>query len=189
MAKSRPKENKKKITISIDDQLLKKIDRQRGGVKRSTYINTIVAEHFNPRPPEDEGGGTFVTTLELRKTLKSIHNRLQLLDALAYNVKDLEAMVYASIFDVNDKKPGRKAMITEIEHHGISDIYSLGASKTKAVANWIDATLKKRGSIKITRDFKDFSKLAGVEKTEVAMTKFLREYGLSYNKRSKEWKK
>ena len=89
MAKSRPKENKKKITISIDDQLLKKIDRQRGGVKRSTYINTIVAEHFNPRPPEDEGGGTFVTTLELRKTLKSIHNRLQLLDALAYNVKVL----------------------------------------------------------------------------------------------------
>ena len=151
MAKA--KENKQKITISIDDQLLKKIDRQRGNVKRSTYINNLVEEHFNPRPPEDEGGGTFVTTLELRKTLKTIRNRLQLLDSLVYNVKDLEAMVYASLFDVSDKKSGRKAMITEIEHHGISDIYKMGATKSKAVTNWVEKTIKDKGGIKISRDF------------------------------------
>ncbi len=184
------KENKKKITISIDDSLLSKIDRQRGNVKRSTYINNIVEGHFSPRPAEEEGGGTFVTTLELRKTLKNMHHKMQLLDSLAYNVKDLEAIVYDYLFDVSAKKTGKKsATITEIEHHGISDIYTMGTQKSKAVARWIENILKDGGGIKITRDFKNFSKLAGIEKTEVAMTKILREHGLSYNKKSKEWKK
>ena len=66
---------KKKIAISMDENLLEIIDEQRGNEKRSTYINSIIADHFNTAA-EDKGGGTFITTLELRKTLKPIYDKL-----------------------------------------------------------------------------------------------------------------
>jgi hypothetical protein len=83
---------KKKIAISVDEGLLEIIDEQRGNEKRSTYINSIIANHFKALP-EDKGGGTFVTTLELRKTLKPIYNKLLILEGLSHDVKALQEMV------------------------------------------------------------------------------------------------
>lgn len=79
---------KKKVAISLDERLLDLIDRQRGNEKRSTYINNIIATHFKA-VPEDQGGATFVTTLELRKTLKPLYDKLLVLDGL---VADMEAL-------------------------------------------------------------------------------------------------
>ena len=83
---------KKKIAISIDDDLLKLIDEQRGNEKRSTYINSIISTHFKALP-EDKGGGTFVTTLELRKTLKPIYDKLIVLEGLTHDVKALQELI------------------------------------------------------------------------------------------------
>ena len=83
---------KKKIAISIDDDLLEIIDQRRGNEKRSTYVNSIISNHFKS-VPEEKGGGTFVTTLELRKTLKPIHQKLLLIEGLAYDVKALQDLV------------------------------------------------------------------------------------------------
>lgn len=83
---------KKKIAISIDDELLELVDNQRGNEKRSTYINSIISDHFRASPDE-KGGGTFVTTLELRKTLKPIYDKLLVLEGLAHDVKDLHELI------------------------------------------------------------------------------------------------
>ncbi|UCE75077.1 MAG: hypothetical protein JSV56_05070 [Methanomassiliicoccales archaeon] len=83
---------KKKIAISIDENLLEIIDQQRGGEKRSTYINSIISVHFKT-VPEDKGGGTFVTTLELRKTLKPIYDKLLLIEGLSHDVKELQEFI------------------------------------------------------------------------------------------------
>jgi hypothetical protein len=83
---------KKKIAISVDENLLNVIDEQRGNEKRSTYINTIIADHFNAYP-QDKGGGTFVTTLELRKTLKPIYDKLVVLEGISHDVKDLQNLI------------------------------------------------------------------------------------------------
>jgi hypothetical protein len=83
---------KKKIAISLDDELLELVDKQRGNEKRSTYINSIIAEHFKAAP-EDKGGATFVTTLELRKTLKPIYDKLVLLEGLTHDIKELQEFV------------------------------------------------------------------------------------------------
>lgn len=83
---------KKKIAISLDENLLKIIDGQRGNEKRSTYINSIVANHLKAIP-EDGGGGTFVTTLELRKTLKPIYDKLLILEGLSHDVKALQEIL------------------------------------------------------------------------------------------------
>ncbi len=80
---------KKKTTISIDADLLELMDDQRGNEKRSTYINSIISEHFTASPNE-RGGGTFVTTLELRETLKPIYDKLVVLEGLAHDVKELQ---------------------------------------------------------------------------------------------------
>jgi hypothetical protein len=83
---------KKKIAISIDDTLLELIDQQRGYEKRSTYLNTIISDHFKA-VPEERGGGTFVTTLELRKTLKPIYDKLLILEGLSLDVKALQELI------------------------------------------------------------------------------------------------
>jgi hypothetical protein len=83
---------KKKIAISLDDNLLDLIDEQRGGEKRSTYINSILGTHFKAMP-EDTGGGTFVTTLELRKTLKPIYDKLVIMEGLYHDVKTLQEIL------------------------------------------------------------------------------------------------
>lgn len=83
---------KKKIAISIDDDLLELIDQQRGNEKRSTYINSIISNHFRALP-EERGGGTFVTTLELRKTLKPIYDKLLVLEGLTHDVKALQELI------------------------------------------------------------------------------------------------
>jgi len=80
---------KKKIAISIDSELLELVDAQRANEKRSTYINSIIAEHFTASP-EERGGATFVTTLELRKTLKPIYDKLVLMEGLINDVKELQ---------------------------------------------------------------------------------------------------
>lgn len=85
---------KKKIAISIDESLLELIDQQRGNEKRSTYINSIISDHFTALPDE-KGGRTFVTTLELRKTLKPIYDKLLVLEALAHDVKELQEVLRA----------------------------------------------------------------------------------------------
>jgi len=122
-----PEATKEKITISIDKSLLEIIDRQRGNVKRSTYINHIISQYFMPTPPEEQGGGTFVTTLELRKTLKNIHERLKILDALALNVKDLESVVYENLLDtgtMEEMTKGKRAKVLEIHHGKMAEILS-----------------------------------------------------------------
>lgn len=83
---------KKKIAISIDNDLLEVIDEQRGNEKRSTYINSIISDHFKTIP-EEKGGGTFVTTLELRKTLKPVYDKMLLLEGLAHDVKELQEIM------------------------------------------------------------------------------------------------
>ncbi|UCG68020.1 MAG: hypothetical protein JSV09_09265 [Thermoplasmata archaeon] len=83
---------KKKIAISIDGDLLEIIDQQRGNEKRSTYINSIISNHFKA-VPEEKGGGTFVTTLELRKTLKPIYDKLIVLEGLTHDVKALQELL------------------------------------------------------------------------------------------------
>jgi hypothetical protein len=83
---------KKKIAISIDEKLLTLVDSQRGGEKRSTYINSIISNHFHAAP-EEKGGGTFVTTLELRKTLKPIYDKLVVLEGLTHDVKALQELL------------------------------------------------------------------------------------------------
>jgi hypothetical protein len=83
---------KKKIAISVDEGLLNIIDEQRGNEKRSTHINSIIANHYKA-VPEDKGGGTFVTTLELRKTLKPIYDKLLILEGLSHDVKALEEII------------------------------------------------------------------------------------------------
>ncbi len=83
---------KKKIAISLDEKLLELIDEQRGNEKRSTYINSILSDHFRAAP-DDKGGGTFVTTLELRKTLKPIYDKLVILEGLAHDVKELQEFI------------------------------------------------------------------------------------------------
>lgn len=83
---------KKKIAISLDDDLLELIDEQRGNEKRSTYINSIISTHFKALP-EDKGGGTFVTTLELRKTLKPIYDKLIVMEGLTHDVKALQELI------------------------------------------------------------------------------------------------
>lgn len=83
---------KKKIAISIDSELLKLVDDQRGNEKRSTYINSIISEHFTASPGE-RGGATFVTTLELRKTLKPVYDKLVAMDGLVHDVKELQEIV------------------------------------------------------------------------------------------------
>jgi metal-responsive CopG/Arc/MetJ family transcriptional regulator len=85
---------KKKIAISIDENLLEVIDNQRGNEKRSTYINSIVSNHFRVAS-EEKGGGTLVTTLELRKTLKPIYNKLLVLEGLTNDVKALQELLKA----------------------------------------------------------------------------------------------
>jgi len=84
--------SKKKIAISIDHDLLEIIDKQRGNEKRSTYINSIISDHFKA-VPEERGGGTFVTTLELRKTLKPIYDRLLMVEGLSHDVKALQEIL------------------------------------------------------------------------------------------------
>lgn len=83
---------KKKIAISIDSDLLELIDRQRGNEKRSTYINSIISTNFRAIP-EEMGGGTFVTTLELRKTLKPIYEKLLVLEGLTHDIKTLRDII------------------------------------------------------------------------------------------------
>ena len=83
---------KKKIAISLDDNLLELIDEQRGNEKRSTYINSILGTHFKALP-EDIGGGTFITTLELRKTLKPIYNKLVILEGISSDVRALQEII------------------------------------------------------------------------------------------------
>ena len=83
---------KKKIAISIDSDLLELIDNQRANEKRSTYINTIISEHFTASP-EERGGATFVTTLELRKTLKPIYEKLVAMEGLVHDVLELQEFV------------------------------------------------------------------------------------------------
>ena len=82
--------SKKKIAISIDSDLLELVDEQRVNEKRSTYINSIISEHFTVSP-EERGGATFVTTLELKKTLKPIYDKLVLMEGLINDVKELQA--------------------------------------------------------------------------------------------------
>jgi hypothetical protein len=83
---------KRKIAISIDGDLLNTIDQQRGNEKRSTYINSIISNHFRA-VPEEKGGGTFVTTLELRKTLKPIYDKLIVVEGLSHDVKALRELI------------------------------------------------------------------------------------------------
>lgn len=83
---------KKKIAISLDNELLELVDKQRGNEKRSTYINSIISDHFKA-VPDDKGGGTFVTTLELRKTLKPVYDKLVLLEGLTHDVKELQEFI------------------------------------------------------------------------------------------------
>ena len=88
---------KKKIAISLDEELLEMIDKQRGNEKRSTFINSIMSDHFKAAP-EDKGGGTFVTTLELRKTLKPIYDKMVIMEGLAHDVKELQEFVRSKRF-------------------------------------------------------------------------------------------
>ena len=83
---------KKKIAISLDEELLELLDKQRGNEKRSTFINSIISDHFKAAPG-DKGGGTFVTTLELRKTLKPIYDKMVIMEVLAHDVKELQDFV------------------------------------------------------------------------------------------------
>ena len=83
---------KKKIAISIDSDLLELIDDQRANEKRSTYINSIISEHFTASA-EEWGGATFVTTLELRKTLKPFYDKLVAMEGLVHDVKELQEIV------------------------------------------------------------------------------------------------
>ncbi len=76
----------------MDENLLEIIDEQRGNEKRSTYINSIIADHFNTAP-ENKGGGTFITTLELRKTLKPIYDKLLVVEGLSHDVKTLQEIL------------------------------------------------------------------------------------------------
>ncbi|MEE9151307.1 MAG: hypothetical protein V3U20_05665 [Thermoplasmata archaeon] len=87
---------KKKIAISIDDHLLELIDQQRGNEKRSTYLNSIISNHFKAVPGE-KGGGTFVTTLELRKTLKPIYDKLLVLEGVTHDVFALQEIVQSKL--------------------------------------------------------------------------------------------
>ena len=87
---------KKKIAISIDDHLLELIDQQRGNEKRSTYLNSIISNHFKA-VPEEKGGGTFVTTLELRKTLKPIYDKLLVLEGVTRDVSALQEIVQSKL--------------------------------------------------------------------------------------------
>ena len=84
---------KKKITISIDERHLDLIDKQRGGEKRSTYINNVITRHF--KGGSTEGGASFVTSMELKRTLKPIHERLILVDSLEKEVETLRGIVEA----------------------------------------------------------------------------------------------
>lgn len=83
---------KTKIAISIDEELLELIDRQRGNEKRSTYINSLVSEHFSASPSQ-RGGATFVTTLELRKTLKPIFDRLVTVEGLRHDIEEMREII------------------------------------------------------------------------------------------------
>ena len=55
-------------------------------------IPVIITEHFSASP-SDRGGATFVTTLELRKTLKPIFDRLVAVDGLMHDVEELRELI------------------------------------------------------------------------------------------------
>lgn len=84
---------KKKITISIDEKHLDLIDKQRGGEKRSTYINNVITRHFKGASPE--GGAAFVTSMEFKRALKPLHEKLILVDSLEKEVETLRDIVQA----------------------------------------------------------------------------------------------
>ena len=186
---------KKKITISLDDRLLNIIDKQRGSTKRSTYINNIITQHFKPVPDAEAGGGTFVTTLELRKTLKGIHDRLKLLDAVSYNVNDLEAIVYEYIFDAGPKatKGKKGSRVKTIQHNILPEMISksreMGTKAKKEVDKWIDGVLDSYGDIIVERDIASWKKLRGVEGSALTLVKELRSRGMTYIKNEQKWVK
>jgi len=175
--------SKEKITISVDERILEIMDRQRGDTKRSTYINAVLEEYFQPRSPEEKGGGTFVTTLELRKTLKAVHDRLSMLEALDTTVRDLEALVYETLYDVKDRTK------IKVKKGGSPSIpYSVvNEEAVKAVDQWIEENLKKHGSIVIDRDLSSYLQLDGVEKSVIGLTRHLRRNGLEYDEKKKRW--
>jgi len=180
-------DEKVRITISLDRRILDIIDKQRGSVKRSTYINDILRHYFSPNPPEETTGGTFVTTLELKKTLKNIHEKLKVLDALIYNVQDLEAVVYSAL--LKPKKAGkRRAFVEEIKRGGIREILAMKAAEERVKA-WIDDVLKKRGGVSVSRDFAEYCKIEGVKKTKDMLRKYLKSMGLRYDPKNKCWRR
>ncbi|MCK4718651.1 MAG: hypothetical protein KAT70_08290 [Thermoplasmata archaeon] len=174
---------KEKITISVDERVLGLIDRQRGDTKRSTYINSALEEFFHPRAPEDKGGGTFVTTLELRKTLKNVHDRLGRMEALESTIRDLEYLVYDSLYDVKEKRVKTKRGGVPTVPMGIAPDPELIARVDK----WMDKVLKEHGNIAVDRDFGSFLKLKGVEQSVLAMTRHLRRKGLEFDQSKRRW--
>ncbi|GEM_PF-3065894 len=178
---------KEKITISVDERILELIDKQRGDAKRSTYINKILEEYFSPRPPEEQGGGTFVTTLELRKTLKTIHDRLTNLEAVAATVKELESLVYEAIYDTKGK--GHEA-VQMIKKRLLPEGVGFGLESQEVnqrVDKWVGERIMKHGNIVLERDFSDYLTIPGVEQSVVGFVKHLNRCGLKYNPEKKEW--
>ncbi|MDG6219926.1 MAG: hypothetical protein QCI38_00570 [Candidatus Thermoplasmatota archaeon] len=173
---------KEKITISVDERLLQLIDKQRADTKRSTYINSVLEEYFQPRAPEDKGGGTFVTTLELRKTLKAVHDKLSRLELLEATIKDLEGVVYENLYDVKEGLVKAKKGMTI---PAMSMAQEEGAGKQ--VDKWLDGILKKHGNVVIDRDFASYLKIDGVEQSVIGMTRHLRRRGMEYNHEKKQW--
>jgi len=185
---------KSKIAISLDDRLLKLIDKQRGEVKRSTYINTIITQHFEPALDENRGGATFVTTLELRKTLKGIHDRLKVLDTVSYNVQELEAIVYEHVFETSrsGKKGGRKkeVKVKMVQQSPLPELLAKGqrdAAVSKRIDKWLDKTLEKEGGVMVERDLADYALIKGVEPTPMALVREMRTRGLSFREADAVW--
>jgi len=189
-SKYSPDEGKKKITISIDTELLNTIDRQRGNTKRSTYINEIIDRHFMPTVPEEEGGGTFVTTLELRKTLKNVHDKMKLLELLQFQINDLEKIVYSHVYHATDKGEKKEGAVKSANVPSTPSVIitDVPMELTPQISSWINTTIKKHGNIQIRRDFDSYTKLDGVEPSKIALAKMLRTFGMEYDEDKHLWK-
>ena len=184
---------KKKVTISLDDHLVEVIDKQRGSAKRSTYINDIIEQHFKPTADADAGGGTFVTTLELRKTLKGIHDKMKMLDSVSYNVRDLEEIIYEQLFDAGSTRAEKKRgdRVTLVHRGKLPDVLAtsrkMGQRAVKEVDDFIDRALGSYGSIVIDREIDAWRRIPQAAGTKLELIKELRARGLTYLRSEQKW--